>query len=418
MKKFTTSLVLLSFISSTIIAQNIKDETVEYRYIKLPMTPLPSSIKNYQSSIFAAYEAENKKKQDEYIADKKLAEEEYQKDKEAYPAKVKAADDKFAKEMKDWKEKSFGEKVVEKQILGENNKPIKSTPPQPYLRFVPEPQLKTSYDYPVVAKTYLILDGFENKADNAVKIDVTIFGFEYTEPRQLSEQKNVTSYANGQTSTSAATYYHNEFSYRHTMAVKVTTPDGKELFNATPQALNNYIIYKSPESTAALPLNAQMLIKTNEEKLFQNNLKIINDLVNDKIGYKRELRKVELYYVKSKDETYKDLLIAYNDACSGLKLLLDDEPAAKTKLQSAIQVWNTAMLESDVKNKKARIDKDVTIAICFNLMESCFAIGDFVNAEKTITTLNGIDLSSSKRKQKDEYEALFNDLKKRTLVNK
>ena len=34
-----------------------------------------------------------------------------------------------------------------------------------------------------------------------------MYGFDYTEPRQLSEQKNVASYANGQTSTSAANYY-------------------------------------------------------------------------------------------------------------------------------------------------------------------------------------------------------------------
>lgn len=418
MKKTITALFLLVFSYTVSIAQNIKDETVEYQYIKLPMTPLPSSVKNYQSVIIAAYEAENKKKQEQYDAEKKAADEEYQKEKEAYPAKVKAAEDRYNRELEEWKKKSFGEKVVEKQILGENNKPVKVIPSQPYLRQVADPELKTTYDYPSVANTYLRLDGFENKADNAVRIEVTMYGFDYTEPRQLSEQKSVTSYKNGQTSTGQATYYHNEFSYRHTMSVKVTTPDGKELFSLTPQVLNTYTIFKSPESTSSVPLNPQLLIKTYEEKTLQANLTLINNLVNDRIGYKREPRKTELYYVKSKDDTYKDLLTAFNEASSALKLLTDDEAAAKAKLQGAIQVWNTALLESDVKNKKARIDKDVTIAICFNLLECSFAAGDFVNAEKTMASLNSIDLSSSERKKKSEYEALFNDLKKRVLANK
>ena len=97
---------------------------------------------------------------------------------------------------------------------------------------------------------------------------------------------------------------------------------------------------------------------------------------------------------------------------------MDDNATAKTKLQNAVHLWNTALQESDVKNKKARIDKDVTIAIDFNLLECYFALNDVANGEKTITALNVIDLSSNKRKLKDEYETLFNDLKKRLANNK
>ena len=86
-------------------------------------------------------------------------------------------------------------------------------------------------------------------------------------------------------------------------------------------------------------------------------------------------------------------------------------------MQNAIQNWNTALQESDTKNKKARIDKDVTIATCFNLLESYFAMGNAANADKIFSTLNSIDLSKSERKQKEEYEALFNDFKKRVTEN-
>lgn len=414
----TILLVVITLNFNLIFSQNIKDEVVEYRFIKLPLTPLPASIKNYQSSIFANYEEDNQKKKEKYEAEKKIADDNYEKEKAAYPAKVKAAEDKYNREMEEWKKKSLGEKVVEKQILGENNKPVKQIPSPPYPMSVRQPDLKTTYDYPVVASTYLVLDGFSNKPDNAVKIDVILYGYDYTEPRQLSEQKSVASYANGQTQTGNVTYYHNEFSYRHTMSVKVTMPDGKELFNVTPQELNTYKIYKSPETTTPAQFNPQMLVKTYEEKILQDNLNLINNLVNDRIGYKRVTRKVELSFVKSKDETYQDLLIAYNDASAGLKILIDDETNAKSKLNNAIQLWNKALLESDIKNKKARIDKDVTLAIYYNLLECYFATNDVANAEKTIASLNTMDLSSSKRKLKEDYEALINDLKKRISNNK
>lgn len=416
LKTFLLIAITLNF--NLLFSQNIKDEVVEYRFIKLPLNPLPASIKNYQSSIFANYEADNQKKKEKYEAEKKIADDNFEKEKAAYPAKVKAAEDKYNQEMEEWKKKSFGEKVVEKQILGENNKPVKQIPSPPYPMSVRLPDLKTTYDYPVVASTYLVLDGFSNKPDNAVKIDVILYGYDYTEPRQLSEQKSVTSYANGQTQTGNVTYYHNEFSYRHTMSVKVTMPDGKELFNVTPQELNTYKIYKSPETTTPAQFNPQMLVKTYEEKILQDNLNLINNLVNDKIGYKRVTRKVELSFVKSKDETYQDLLIAYNDASAGLKILIDDETNSKSKLDNAIQLWNKALLESDIKNKKARIDKDVTLAIYYNLLECYFATNDVANAEKTIASLNTMDLSSSKRKLKEDYEALINDLKKRISNNK
>lgn len=398
-------------------AQKVKTEDIEYRYIKLPLTPLPSTLRNYQSAVFAAYEAENAKKQSQYEAEMAAAEAEYQKEMAAHPARVKAAEDKYNEEMAEWKKKSMAEKVVEKQILNENNKPVRQLPSEPYRRSVQPPVLQTSYDYPALASTYLGLDGYTSDPGSAVKIDVTLYGFDYTHPRQMTEQKNKVFSSNGTTTTRQVTYYHSEFTYRHTMSVKVTGPDGKELFFLTPQELNTYKIYKSAESENPVAINEQQLVKTYEEKILRENLQLISDLVNDKIGYRRELRKASLSFIKSKDDTYKDLLVAYNEANEGLKLLIDNPDAAGTKLKSAVQAWNTALQESDVNNKKARIDKEVTTMICFNLLEAYFGLADPAGADKVMATLNTISLSNSDRKLKDQYAALFNDLKKRQEAN-
>ena len=401
MKRIRT-IVLLSFssiLSVLGIAQNTKSEKVEYTYIQQPMNPLSASIKNYQSVIKAIYETDNQKKQGEYESQMAAAEAEFQKEQAAYPAKVKAAEDKYAKEMEEWEKKSLAEKVVEKQLLNENNKPVKQIPSPPYKRSVQAPKLKTSYDYPVLASTNIKLDGYNNAPEGAVKIEVTLYGFEYTTPRQLSEQKSVVSSANGQTATSQVTYYHVEFTYRHTMSVKVTAPDGSELFVLSPSELNNYKTYKSTESKTSISYSEEQLVKTHEEKILQENLKLINELVNDRIGFRRVSRASELHYVKSKDETYADLMNAFNEGSTGLKMILNDQVGATDKLQRSNQLWEAALSESDVANKKARIDKDVTMIVCFNLLDT-------------------ISLSASERKTKEAYELAFTDLKKRIEANK
>lgn len=398
-------------------AQNTKSEDVEYRYIKLPLNPLPTSIQNYQSFVVAGYEAENKRKSDEYNNEMAKAEAQYQQEMAEYPAKVKAAEDQYNAEMEEWKKKSLGEKFVEKEILKENNKPVKQVPSAPYKRYVEAPRLQTVYDYPAIASTYLVLDGYANNPANAVKVEVTLNGFDYTRPQQLTQIRKVTSSSNGTTTTRDVPYYHVEFTYRHTMSVKVIGPDGKEIMNIIPQEFNTYKTYKTTETATSQTINEEQLVKTHEEKIFRENMEFINNLVNDKIGFKRELRKTELSYVKAKDETYTDLLIAYNEASSALKTLVDDEANAKTKLQKSVDAWNKALGESDINNKKARIDKEVTMMIYFNLLETYFALRDMSGADKVITSLNSMAISNGERKQKEKYEALFADLKKRMVAN-
>ena len=140
--------------------------------------------------------------------------------------------------------------------------------------------------------------------------------------------------------------------------------------------------------------------------------------MNDQIGYPFTNRIAELNFVKVKDDSYQDLMIAFNDASAGLKLLKDDPASAQNKLNNALSIWNTALQESDIQNKKARIDKDVTLAIYFNQLECYFAMRDVQSAENIISKLNGFSLSNAERKQKENFELLFNDLKKRLTANK
>jgi hypothetical protein len=401
----------------SLFAQRIKSDKFDYKYIKLPAEPIDKSIKSYQSAIYAPFEVENQRLRNEYEAEKIKAEEDYQRDLAAYPELVKAADEKYAKEMEAWKKKSLVDKIVEKEILNENNKPQKPNVNKPYKRNVPEPQLKKSYDFNALASTYLQLEGFEKNTQNAVQIVATLNGFEYIRPKQVTEVKKVTTAANGNVTTNDVTYYSIEFSYRHTMSVKAVLPDGREILNLSPQELNTYKVYKSNGTTTSQPIVEDQLVRTYEEKILQENLTLLGNLVNDKIGYKREQRNAVLEYPVDKKVNYSDMLQAYNEALSGLMSISVDEESAKSKINKAIELWNTALKESDVNDKKARIDKDITISIYFNMLECYFATRNIAEADKVFSALGGIQISNADRKTKEKFETLFVELRKRVSVN-
>ena len=75
------------------------------------------------------------------------------------------------------------------------------------------------------------------------------------------------------------------------------------------------------------------------------------------------------------------------------------------------------MKESEIENKKARIDKGVTVSIYFNLLECYFVTRNVVEADKILDELNKIDLPNRDKKQREAYTTLFMDLKMRMNAN-
>ena len=97
--------------------------------------------------------------------------------------------------------------------------------------------------------------------------------------------------------------------------------------------------------------------------------------------------------------------------------MITNETVAKEKLNKAATQWTTILKESDVANKKARIDKDVTISIYFNLLECYFALRNTGDADMVLSTLGRLDISNREKKLKEKYAALFLDLTARKIAN-
>ncbi len=414
--KLTLSLILTSFIG-LVYGQSVKSEDITYTYVKLPTNPIQPKVDNYYSVITSSAEGENAKLMAQFEADKARAEADYQRELADYPAKVKAADDKYAKEMEVYNAKSTATKVIEKQLLNENTKPVKDYVAQPYRRTISQPVLKSSYDYPSLAATYLVMDGFTKAQVNALSYAVNIEGFEHSQPTIKSEAKDEVSVKDGVRTTYKVTYYWIEFTYRMPMSVRVSGINNQEIFYVAPAELSAFKTYKSTSSKTAPSSDFSMLVKSTEENLLKENLKFINHLVNDRIGYEVTTRATSLDYVKSKNDAHADVMEAYNNATIGLKTLTTNETLAKQKLTAAIEAFKVILTESDIYDKKARIDKDVTVAVYFDLIECYFAMRNTVDAEAALKTVGQLDLSNRDKKQKEKMDELFLDLTLRKAAN-
>jgi hypothetical protein len=413
-KKIIYYLPVLLLLSGTVCyAQKIKSEDISYFVNRLPAASLDRSVKNYQVTVEAAYEARNQEALKAYEKEKRDALQKYNAEMAAYPALVKTAEDNYAKELAEYNKKSFGKKILEKSLDG-GQKPVKQLPVHPYLAMVDRPALQSSYDYSALANTYINLEGYQNDPQHALKITVVMYGFDHTAPRTMDEQSSTVSLGGSNNGVGKSTYYHTEFSYRHPMTVKVATPDGKEIMNVTPPELNSYKIYKSAATDRATRINSELLIKTSEEKVLQENLKFINNMLNDQFGYSKVKRMATLYYIKNGDEAYADLTTAFNEASSGLLMMQQDPTGGKTHLDKACGLWKTALDQADISNKKARINKDIAIAVSFDLLESYYASGNATAGQSVLDKLNTYSLSSSERKTKYDYDVLFAELKTRS----
>jgi hypothetical protein len=409
-------LVFFFLLAVNCMAQNIKSEDLKYNYVKLPSNPIQPRVLNYQSSLSSSSDEENSKLMAEYEKEKARADADYDREMAEYPIKLKAADEKYEKEMAAYNEKSLGKKILEKQLLNENTKPVKDYVPQPYKRTVPKPNIKTTYDYPSLASTYLKLDGYV-KGQNGLTYHVNMQGFENSQPVVKTEIKKESKIVNNVATNADVTYYYVEFTYRNPMSVRIANASNQDVFYVAPTELTEFKTYKSSSSKTSPSSDFSAIIRTVEEKVLADNLKFINHLVNDRIGYEITEREVSLDYVKSKKDEYQDVMDAYNNQLLGLKSLVSNEVVANEKLKKAVSQWNEILKESDLENKKARIDKEVATSIYFNLLECYFALRNNSDVEQVMTALNKCDLSNKNKKLKEKYSELFLDLEGRKIVN-
>jgi hypothetical protein len=410
--KYFIPITLLFFAAGNIIAQKIIDKDISFTYIRLPQEPIGRAYQNYQSYVVPAYAAENAAKKADYEKKKADADAQYQMDLAIWSQKDKAAQDQYNRDMDTYNKKTTAQKLLDQNLLNQG-KPVRQQVPMPVKNYPPEPQYKKEYDSNLLS-SYIKLDGFKNAGDNAVVITVTLYGFDGQQPQLITTQKTVSD-KNGSHNVNV---YHYETQYKHPMSVKVEAPGKGVIMNQSIEAFNNYSVEKTPESDQPAQMDATSYLKNLEERVVVDNLKFINNMLNEKYGFSKAQRNTILYSAESKKENYDDLKSAYDNALAAYNSLIDDKGASLAKLKTSIDTWLKEASEANMNDKKARIDGEVGAMVELNLAEAFMWMDDYDDAQAHLAKLSSLDPSRHQRHHGEELAEMIKQQKKLFDANK
>ncbi|HLP12241.1 MAG TPA: hypothetical protein VK177_09955 [Flavobacteriales bacterium] len=222
------------------------------------------------------------------------------------------------------------------------------------------------------------IEGLTQQADAPVKITLVWNGFE---KGPIKENK---------TGTGALTKYKYEIQYRHRITLKIDVPGKGLVVNENIPDMEGYRVYNTSEFATKGDFklwwidNEASFWEQRQNELVMQHVATINNYLNEKVGYPSKTYAVEMHSVKkSKEYDFTDYTTAWNAAQDGLlKVEYKDKQAeVNQKLQQAIDIWNKALTESDLNNKKARINREVTSATYVNLATAYLWQGNYVEAE-------------------------------------
>ncbi|HEY0029261.1 MAG TPA: hypothetical protein VGC65_00770 [Bacteroidia bacterium] len=413
MKKIIPFLFLL--LSFNAMAQNIDYANAKVDYTRLPLTPVNKSVKNYQVLMLADYLQKIEKQKTEYAGSTAKAETDYQLAIKQYWTKRKQDSLAYESSLNVW-----FRLTPEQQAVTPRPQMVQAAPP--VKNGAQEPLYEKIFNTDLLGTTYIKLDGFARLPEKALILQFNLTGFEYDEPKAATQKKQIKK-ADGKTVDSTVFVY--QFNYRHIVKLKIIQPDGKFLSDEAYGPSLNFSTYSSKHFfTAAEADNYWKTAKASEitavqDKIVVDNLKAINEMLNSNYGYTPTSRNVMIGYVNEK-KLYDDFKEALNNAKNGYTMIGKPETNAQGEeyLRKAITTWETAMKESNPKNKKARIDEDVTECLLMDLSEAYIWLNDFTKAQEYLTKLDAFKLSAKEKNIKNGSRAFLNEQIPRYNVNK
>ncbi len=410
-----TTIALSILLSTVATAQNIDYAKVNVEYTRLPLKPVNKDVKNYQPLIIADYLAKIEQQKAEQQASSAKAEADYQQALKQYWVKRNQDSLSYENSLNVWFRLTPQQQAVTpRPMMPASVVPVKAT--------TAEPLLEKTFNTDLLASTYIKLEGFSKLPEKALIIQMNLSGFEKDEAKGGTQKKSVKG-ADGKTVETTVFVY--QFNYRHIVKLKIIQPDGKFLLDEAYGPSLGFSTYTSKDFPT--PAEAEAYWKTAQngeisavqEKIVLENLKSINEMLNNNYGYVTQTRPVTVGYVNEK-KLYEDFKDALSNAKNGYAVIAKKETTAQGQdyLRNAITTWEAALKESDVKNKKARVDEDVTECLLMDLSEAYVWLNDFTKAQEYLTQLDGFKLSMKEKGFKNSIKAFLADQTARVNANK
>jgi hypothetical protein len=122
---------------------------------------------------------------------------------------------------------------------------------------------------------------------------------------------------------------------------------------------------------------------------------------------------------KEKKISYDEYALAYVNVVAGYNNIINSDNKAQSDadLKNAIRIWEKALTESDLANKKARINEKVTAVTMLNLAEAYMWLDDYRNSEMYLNKMSTINLAGRDKKMAQSIRAFMLDKKNRYDLN-
>jgi len=383
------------FAIATAFSQKPYKEKASFDYIRLALQPLPSDIKNYKGEVILTYK------------------EKVNGERDARQAQIDAANEKNAKARKEYDDKSFGEKLGNKALLGTKGPTIVDVP-------VHENYYPIIHNESSVAGTYLKINGYGSAPDNSLKITAYLDGFQYTTEEKM---------ANKSVKKDGATVVVNTFAYlvryKHPIKLIIETEAAGVIYEGYVEATNREMTAKTKYYHSREELQNYWTAGQNgflgplDTRISKLCMEATNDELNSLYGVSKITREISVWLVKGKKYDYADYQSAYEYAVMGYGKLDEEGSNAKAfeYIKKGIDGWEAALKESEPKNKKARVNNKVTAVTRLNLAEAYIWINDFSNAELQLDKTRFLDLNKFTKLAAKQKE-LVDDQKARFEANK
>ena len=373
-------------------SQNIKDNKIFINYIQLPNQKIDESI----STFFTIYNSSYLDKNNKQLS--------------IYKFKVDSAEAQQVIKIKNWKKikntikRSYLDSLsIWKQNIAKGintdkpNEPIYSKYPDQYFLF---PPVLSKSLHELISDKSVNIAGFK-EGNVGIRIELDNEGLDVFSIK-------------GKYSTQEKSYI---VTARYNMPLTVKTSINEKLLHQKNyyNKITSHVIFKGKTEYDYEIWKMNIKEKNTDiwidlqRKLWNTALNNISSLLSSEIGYPKKRENTEMYIVKKfQDYTYEKLLIAHNYAESGYAQVgLDrDKSRAKVKLIKAINIWEEEMRESDLTNKKSRINAKISGLISANLADACFWIEDF---EKSNFYINKA-ISQGNLKAKNHCKKLKRDI--------
>lgn len=407
MKKLLLSAtIFLSFHS--LFAQNMNDHKVNFSYIQLPQIRIDDKFANYEVRVNHDYQAANEDSTNIHNMRVEAAMNFYDQQVKTYQAKRDSLDRVHLLNMAAW------EKKVNAGITNPDGTALTQPAPPVY----PEPPMYPNIPSPILHDTLneaivtdgVNIQGFE-KGLGGFMVSITVHPIQH---QAIVETKK---------GSGAETKYQYKAPYILPITVKVESPTQGVLMEEKLFQSVRYYNMKDEKSHYDHELymldHKREFYKQLEAYARKESISSINNTLNNKFGYILKNRTAEIYSVKNfKSYDYSDVTNAFTLATQALSLVKNDRDrsGAMDKLDEAIAAIDGILEESNLYDKKARINDKITAMLQCNKAELLIWQAEFDEADALVNIAMNSGEGKARRHLRDEL-GFYADQRKRWEAN-